>query len=380
VAGPLTGTRVLELSSGDFAAATGALLGDWGADVIKLDRAVEPRPEGALDSHLNRNKRSVAADPTTAEGADVVRRLVTAADVFLTDLTPAAAAELDLAPESLAAYNRPIVYARGTALGPRGPERDRRGDDFTAYWARGGLATTFQLADASLVRPTEQPVPGFGALPAAAMLAGGIAAALYGRVRTGEPVVVDASLLGLAAFNLATDVAAEAAGPAMQMVRADLGRPSSPGDRTALANALVCFYRTGDGRFICVNAYQDRFFPDICARLGRPHLSSDPRFATHHAREEHSAELVRELDAAFAQRSLAEWARELVGTEWVWEPIQTLEELVEDGQFVANRLLLDRTVVSGPVHFDQRVPTVSPAPMVGQHTAEVLAELEEAGS
>jgi crotonobetainyl-CoA:carnitine CoA-transferase CaiB-like acyl-CoA transferase len=309
-----------------------------------------------------------------------MHRLAAAVDVFLTDLTPAAAADLDLAPERLLACNRAIVYARGSALGSRGPERDRPADDFTAYWARGGLATTFQLADPSLVRPTAEPVPSFGALPACAMLAGGIAAALYRRSRTGEPSVVEASLLGFAAFNLATDVAAEAAGPAMEMVRADLGRPSNPGDRAALANALVCFYRTRDRRFICLNAYQERFFPDICARLQRPQLSSDPRFATHQAREAHSAELVRELDAAFAARTLEEWAQELAGTEWVWEPIQTLEELAEDGQFLANRLLLDRGVVSGPVHFDETFPAVSPAPAVGQHTAEVLAELEEAGT
>ena len=177
---PLTGTRVLELARGEFAA-TGALLGDWGADVIKLDHVGDARPEGALDMHLNRNKRSVSVDLATPEGRGVVHRLAAAADVFLTDLTPSAAADLDLAPERLLTCNPAIVYARGTALGSRGPERDRPGDDFTAYWARGGLARTLALTDPSLVRPTAEPVPSFGALPTAAMLAGGIAAALYRR-------------------------------------------------------------------------------------------------------------------------------------------------------------------------------------------------------
>jgi len=163
-----------------------------------------------------------------------------------------------------------------------------------------------------------------------------------------------------------------------------LGIDLPAGDRTRPPNPIVNSYRTKDGRWLFLNMLQaDRFWPDLCRRLGRPDLVADPRFADGRARFEHRAECVRELDAVFAARTLAEWRDALADAEGVWAPMQSARELPDDPQAIANGYLAEVeggdgtrfTLVASPVQFDERSPALRPAPDLGQHTEEVLLEL-----
>ena len=377
---PLEGITVVEIASSAFVLATGALLADWGADVIKVDGVVGADAATAADEilwrQLNRGKRSITLDVRTGAGENVLGRLIERADVFLTDLPPGAAGELGLDLAAVRARNPRLIYSRGTALGPRGPERDRAGSDYTSYWARGGLAATFQpMVGSSQSRPAEEPAQSFGDLPAAGILAGGIAAAVFRRTIDGEGAVVDASLLGYAAFNLSMDVSAVSAG-----IGTLTGTPLLPPDRLSVANPLTNAFRTKDGRFLTLCVMQERLFPQVCADLGRDDMSTEERFVDPNQRRQHGPEIVQELDKTFATRTLAEWMNDLADTEWVWEPVQTIDELMADPQVVANEYLrpLDDAlpvVVSGPVQFDERSAPLRGAPSQGEHTEAVLAEV-----
>jgi len=163
-----------------------------------------------------------------------------------------------------------------------------------------------------------------------------------------------------------------------------LGIDLPSGDRTQPPNPIVNSYRTKDGRWLFLNMLQpDRYWPDLCRRLGRVDLIADARFADGRARFENRAECVRVLDAIFAKRTLAEWRVQLADAEGVWAPMQSARELPDDPQAIANGYLpeVDRgdgtrfTLVASPVQFDEQPPALAPAPELGQHTEEVLLEL-----
>ncbi|MGO4429070.1 CoA transferase, partial [Streptomyces sp. MCAF7] len=146
----------------------------------------DPNPNVA---HANRGKRSLGLDIATPEGREVLYELAKGADVFLTSFLPAARARFAIDVADIRAVNPRIVYARGTALGPRGPESGKGGYDMTAFWARAGTAASITPPGTEgMVSP---PGPAYGDTISGTNLAGGIAAALLRRERTGEPSVVD---------------------------------------------------------------------------------------------------------------------------------------------------------------------------------------------
>ncbi len=395
VAGVLAGVRVIEVAQWWFVPAAGAVLADWGADVIKVEHPTGGDPQrGLVTSGLvpstggvnfmieqpNRGKRSVGLDLAHPQGRALLARLVETADVFLTNFLPAARRRLAIEVDDIRRINPRIVYVRGHGQGARGPERERGGYDAASFWCRGGIASALTAPDAAA--PVMQRAA-FGDSAGGMTVAGGVAAALFHRERTGEPSLVDVSLLGTAMWIMAPDIIAS------RLLGIDL--PVS--DRTRPPNPIVNSYRTKDGRWLFLNMLQpDRYWPDLCRRLGRPDLIADARFADGRARFEHRAECVRELDAVFAARTLAEWRAALADAEGVWAPMQTARELPEDPQAIANGYLpeVDRgdgtrfALVASPVQFDETGATLRPAPDLGQHTEEVLLELglswEEIGS
>ena len=204
----MEGVRVLEVAMYGFVPSAGAVLADWGADVVKVEHAVTGDPQrGLLQTgrykvtgdpnpnfhHANRGKRSVGIDVSKPEGREVLLELAKQADVFLTNFLPGTRKRFGIDVDDIRAVNPKIIYARGSALGPRGAEADRGGYDMTAFWCRGTSA-------ASLTPPNVPglilPAPAYGDTISGTNLAGGIAAALFKRERTGEPSVVDVSLLG----------------------------------------------------------------------------------------------------------------------------------------------------------------------------------------
>ena len=209
--------------------------------------------------------------------------------------------------------NPPIIYARGSALGPRGAEADRGGYDMTAFWCRGTSA-------ASLTPPNVDglisPPPAYGDTISGTNLAGGIAAALFKRERTGEPSVVDVSLLGSGLWAMGHALA----------ISLHLGQPwvAPPlGARGASQNPLSGLYKTADGRYLSLVMLQPgKFWADVCRHIGRPDLADDPRFATAELLAENTDEACEILQEVFATRTLAEWAELLATLAGPWAPVQ----------------------------------------------------------
>ena len=382
----LRGVRVVEVAQWWFVPAAGAVLADWGADVLKVEHPANGDPQrGLMTSGLipntggvnfmveqpNRGKRSIGIDLNQPKGLEVLHRLVETADVFLTNFLPAARRRLKIELEDIRAVNSKIIYVRGHGQGARGPERERGGYDAASFWCRGGICSA--LTPAGAEAPVMQRAA-FGDSTGGLALAGGIAAALFRRERTGEPSVVDLSLLGTAMWILAPDIIATKllGGSMPQFSRADAPNP------------IVNSYRTKDGRWLFLNMLQpDRFWPDLCRRIGHPELIDDERFKDGMSRFANRVECVRALDRIFAERTLDEWRAALADAEGVWAPMQNAVELYDDPQAAANGYLLpvergdgsSFTLVSNPLQFDETPPTLRPAPDLGQHTEEVLLAL-----
>ena len=389
--GAMQGVRVLEVAQWWFVPAAGAILADWGAEVLKIEHPETGDPQrGLVTSGLlpkggfnfmweqpNRGKRSVGLDIRNPDGRALLYRLVEKSDVFLTSFLPEARRRLEIDVEHIRRVNPKIVYARGSGQGVRGPDAERGGYDAASYWARGGIAMALTGAGSD-----EQPVsqrPAFGDSIGGLTVAAGIAAALFKRERTGEPSVVDISLLGAAMWNISADLTMTKALAAL-----GLGKGMPKLDRRMAPNPIVNAYRTRDGRWLMLVMLQsDRNWPDLCRHLGREELIDDARFATSALRAQNRAECVDTLDAVFATRTLDEWQRALATTDGVWAPIQNPSELYSDPQVLANDYLPTVELSNGsscqlvraPVQFDEQTPPLRHAPEHGADTESVLLEL-----
>jgi crotonobetainyl-CoA:carnitine CoA-transferase CaiB-like acyl-CoA transferase len=379
------GVRVVELAQWVFVPGAGALLADWGADVIRIERPEGDPYRGLATQGIgtdsggvnlsvalaNRGKRSIALDLRRDAGRTVLEQLLATADVFLTNFRPGALQRLGLDAETLTQRYPALVYARGHGYGVRGPDADHPGYDASAFWARGGLAHVLTPPD------RDQPIGQRGAMGdrnGAMALAFGIAASLFKRNRTERGTVVDVSLLGTAMWTLSSDVLSALQGQ----------RPRAMSGGGAYVNPLVGSYRTQDGRHIqLVFLEADRYWADFCRVLEREDLVDDPRFVDLQARREHADECVGELGAEFAKRSFAEWKTRLSRIDAPWAPVQAVEELLEDPQVIANGYVGDVLVdgsssyrlPSVPVQFDEQPPELRRAPEHGEHTETVLLEL-----
>jgi crotonobetainyl-CoA:carnitine CoA-transferase CaiB-like acyl-CoA transferase len=381
---PLQGIRVIDVTMWAFCPSAAAILASWGADVVHVENPASPDPMrifagGSVEpgyahwlfKHYNRGKRSVAINLAAAEGQEVLHTLVAGADVFVTSFLERTRKKLRFDVDDLRAVNPRLIYAKGSGAGPLGPEAHRGGYDGATWWNRGSLAST-----AMSVTGTEWPpgMVGHGDGMSGLVFAGGIAAALLGRERTGEPSVVDSSLLGTAMWFNAPAITSSKfpAGQRLfqsQPARSDLHWTSNT-------------YATADGRFVMLSMlgdHQDEWL-DFCEHIGRTDLAGDPRFATAADRAAGSVVLVGILDEVFAARTYAEWGQILVTLRGVWAPVQSAAEMHDDPQAVANGMVTDvdyaggtLSLVSPPVMFDSEPARATRAPEFGEHTDEVLA-------
>lgn len=375
----LAGVRVLEVAEFVFVPAAGALLADLGADVVKVEhpvrgdryRGMRTGSLGGVQSesmrNMNRGKRSLGVDLKQPEGLACVLDLADRADVLLTSFRASAMERLGLSAATLRRRNPRLIYARGGAYGPRGPERDRAGYDETAFWCRGSFA--FRVTPPGADYPADLPAS-VGDRTSSIGLAFGVVAALFDRERTGVARTVDTSLIGTAAWVLASDTLAGHRG----------FEPRTGTDR-AEGNPLANRFRTKDGLWLTVLLMEgDRYWPELCQVLGRAELVDDPRFADAAARAENAVALLDILDGTFAQEDLAVWRERLADVEFPWDPIQSARDLARDPQMAANHYLLpvedeEGVVVAGPVQFDGAEPVLRHSPEVGEHTEELLLEL-----
>jgi crotonobetainyl-CoA:carnitine CoA-transferase CaiB-like acyl-CoA transferase len=320
----------------------------------------------------NRGKRSVGINLADDDGRDLLYRLAASSDVFLTNFLPSARAKLHIELDDIREHQPSIIYVRGTGQGVRGGDPGKGGYDGASYWARGGIGATLTPRG---VEPPVGPRPAFGDVMGGMAIAGGIAAALLRRERTGTPSVVDVSLLGTALWNLSPDVVAAKLYDGATMPRFDADAPPNP---------LVGVYRTRDARYVSlVMLESDRFWGDFCVHLGHPELVDDPRFENAAARFEHRRECRDRIAEIFAEATLAEWRERLATMQGVWAPMQNAREIHDDAQVIANGYLptvaaddgSPVALVANPVQFDETPPVLRRAPEHGQHTEEVLLEL-----
>ncbi|MGY0499529.1 CaiB/BaiF CoA transferase family protein [Nocardia sp. FBN12] len=385
MSGPLAGIKVLEVAMYGFVPSAGAVLSDWGADVVKVEHASGGDPQRGLRrvgnftvegepnpnvEHANRGKRSIGIDMSVPEGRAVVQSLARDADVFLTSFLPSARAKFGIDLDDIRAVNPGIVYARGSALGPRGAESGRGGYDMTAFWCRAGIAASITPPGVEGLIPP--PGPAFGDTISGTNLAGGIAAALLKRERTGETSVVDVSLLGSGLWALGHTIALSAH-QQQPMVA------PRPGVHGAPANPLSGLYATSDDRYLSFVMLQPaKFWGDVCRHIDRPELADDPRFRDAASIAEHTAAAVAILREVIGGRTLAEWTRRFATLAGPWAPVQDSLQLLADAQIRANDYVLpagELELVASPVQFDVAPPQVRPGPEFAAQTEEILLEL-----
>ncbi len=380
--GMFAGVRVIELAQFVYVPGAGVLLGDQGAEVIKIEtidgdpyrtlKAGGDRNLGNINIAMeqnNRNKKSVALDLKTEEGREALLKLVETADVFLTSLRPKAITALRLDVEDLRARNPKIIYARGNGSGFRGPEANRPGYDASAFWARGGACYAF-------TRPGEQPTsprPAFGDHTGSMAIAFGIASALFHRAQTGEATVVENSLLATAAWVLSGDLTLTQLPNYQTHPKVSLRRP------------LTYSYAAKDGKLIQLMILNPQpRWPAFCKALEISQIENDPRFATDDVRNANGEALIPILQEVFAQRTFAEWEPLLESLDIPWELISSIEDVTQDPQVHANGMMrkmnvdgTDVSIVAGPAMWDgaQFSEEPVPAPQMGAHTAELLAEV-----
>ena len=390
---PMEGVRIVEVAQFTFVPASGGVLAEWGADVIKVEHAVTGDAQrgivatfgmGLVDNSSsfapimegpNRGKRSVGIALEVPEGRAVLDELIKTADVFVTNFMPSARAKLRIDVPDVRAVNPDIIYVRGTAFGARGPEAGKGGYDSTAFWARGGTADSLTLDDAD--RLVNMPTGAYGDNMGGMTIAGGIAAALYARASTGETSVIDVSLLGVGAWAMqfSVNLALMAGGPLPRFPRGTgHGQPSNP---------LAGTFKTADGRWLMLSMLQPtRYWPEFCERMGRPDLITDPRFAGDAVLRngleggEIAADIIGKL-------TLAQWRELMDGAEGQWALVQNTYEVGMDPALRENGLVAkvtdyegkQRELVTNPVQFDEAPVVTRRAPQFAEHTDEIMREL-----
>lgn len=383
--GPLDGVRVLEVAMYGFVPSGGAVLGEWGADVIKVEHAVTGDPQRGLRQtgmlrvegdpnpnieHANRGKRSIGLDMAVPEGREVLLELARRADVFLTSFLPGHRKKFAIDVDDIRAVNPAIIYARGSALGPRGAESEKGGYDMTAFWCRAGTAAT--ITPPGMPGMIAPPGPAYGDTISGTNLAGGIAAALFKRERTGVPSIVDVSLLGSGLWSMGHTVA-------LTSHLGQLMEAPAPGVHGSPVNPLVGLYETSDGRIISLVMMQPtKFWADVCRHMELDEYIDDPRFATAQDVAANTAAAVEILGKAMATKTLAEWSERFATLSGPWAPVQDTLQAAKDAQIRANDYLVqagELELVANPVQFDVAPPQTGPAPGFAEQTEEILLEL-----
>jgi crotonobetainyl-CoA:carnitine CoA-transferase CaiB-like acyl-CoA transferase len=379
----LQGLKVVDFTAYIAGPGAAAILGDWGADVIKVER-----PEGDAMRHIfgdlktdlganptfdvdNRGKRGIVLDIGKPEGREALAKLAQDADVFLTNVRPASLKKYGLDADTLRAANPRLVYAVITGFGLEGPDAHKPGFDVTAFWARAGVAamTAPKGMDPFLLRS------GVGDHTTSLATVSAILAALYERERTGEGRLVQTSLLATGVYVMSSDLA----------VQLKFGRVASARTRDNPINALSNFYRSSDGRWFVHNPRgSGGGWEAFCKVIDREDLITDARFATGKARRENAKALTEEFDSGFAALPFDEIARRLDAADLVWAPVQTPADVAADPQAAAAGAFIEIEDGQGGTTRSIAAPALfpgvdqtrrPPSPKLGQHTREVLGQL-----
>ncbi|MEM7340537.1 MAG: CaiB/BaiF CoA-transferase family protein [Actinomycetota bacterium] len=381
-----SGLRVIDCATVIAAPAAAMMLADFGADVIKIERPgvgdilrllsdVDFTPDADNDWFWQmdgRNKRGLTLDVTAPGGAEVMRRLVAGADVFITNYPHPVRESLGLSHDALREINPALVYASLTAYGEQGPERDRRGFDQLAYWARSGL---MELMREPGTRPT-QGLPGMGDHPTGVALYASIVTALLHRERTGEGSYVHTSLLANGLWSAAGIAQGVLAGGDMASYR----------ETNVVYSPMLRPYEALDGGWLQFNMIRDEeALLMLLVALDATHLLQDPRFGSIDVMVDEQREAFGdEIQAVIATKSGADWLAVFVEHDLPVNLVALVEETATDPQIRHNSMAVQPSdpgiatpwIVRHPVNVDGIDPVEpSHAPELGEHTAEILDEL-----
>ena len=377
---PLTGIRVIDCTqymAGPFCT---MLLGDMGADVIKIEkpnggddirRSGPPFLEGESAAFLgiNRNKRSAVVDLRSDEGASILRRMAEKSDVLVQNMRPGTMDRLGLGYEDLREVNPALIYTTISGFGITGPYKDRGGFDLVAQ----GMSGLMSLTGFPGGPPAKNGVP-VADLNAGFHAAYGTMCAYIHRLRTGKGQHIDTSLLEAGiGYTIWESAIYFATGEA----------PGPVGSGHPLSSPYQAF-KTRDSYFI-VGAANQANWERLCGAIGREDLLQDPRFTANADRRNNLKELQATLEKTFAQRTTAEWLQALDEAGVPCGPINDLDEVYSDPQVQARDMVVELehpkvgTVrnIGLPLKMSETPGALRrPAPMLGQHTDEVLTEFD----
>ncbi len=377
---PLAGIKILDLThflSGPFCA---MILGDLGAEVIKIEdpahpddaRSVPPYQVNGQSTYylsLNRNKKSLTLDLKSSKGLEVFDELVKShADVVLDNFRPGVTRKLKVDYPRLRQLNPRIICCSISGYGQTGPYAERPGYDYLMQALSGTMSLTGE-PDQPPAKTGVSVVDHIGGIFAAV----GILAALAGRAATGVGRQVDISLLDSQISTLsylAANFLNHGAVPERQA-------------RSAHPYVVPCQnFQTSDG-WLSITPMAQKFWEKLCDALGQPDLRLDPRFATREARFRHKAELLAVLDPIFRSRPVDEWVERLLAHGVPAAPVNDLPKALANPQVAAREMIKEMQhpayglvrVLGNPVKVEGSPDRVEPAPLLGQHTAELLKSI-----
>ncbi len=381
--GILEGIRVVSMGQIVAIPAASSLMADWGAEVIKLEpligemhrglrrsQGVQVGPVNWIMQVLNRNAKGLALDVKQPAGREAIYKLIERADIFLCNYERNAVKRLGMDYASLSKINPRLIYGVVSGYGKVGPDKDERGYDFTAGWARSGMM--YMIGE-----PGTPPAPqraGMIDSSAGAHLLAGVLAALRHRDRTGRGQEVEVSLFHTGVWMLNMDVQ-----------NAIAGSPPIKHDRTKTNNPIWNSYQTKDGRWFWLAMLQpDPAWPGFCRAIERPDLENDPRFNSIDARQNNCVELIKIIEDALATQTMAEWERRFRQHNCIYGRVQSPTEVTTDPQAIAAGLFqeieipgagMSRLVTTPVIFSDSTVSIRTPSPELGQHTEEILLDL-----
>jgi crotonobetainyl-CoA:carnitine CoA-transferase CaiB-like acyl-CoA transferase len=375
----LSGIRVIDCGTYIAGPAAAAILSDFGAEVIKIERPPYGDPyryltqvPGMPVSDQNycwilddRNKKSLALNLNDEEARAALLKLVATADIFITNYQPQLQQKFQLTYEDLLPLNARLIHASITGYGEHGADADKPGYDATAYWARSGLMDQMHNGDAD---PVQSPA-GLGDHPTSVTLFASIMMALYQRQITGRGARVFTSLMANGIWSHGCGVQAALCGAQFipKWTR-----------KTAIC-PLVNHYVARDGRrmFFCLlDAVRD--WRNLCHALGFDEIHDDPRFSTTKARQENAAALIGRIDEVMATRDLDEWAAIFKKYDLVWGPVPSATEVAADpqAQEIFAEISPGLKTIKNPLNIEgieKAAPQMPPA--IGEHTHEILTSL-----
>ena len=395
---PLAGIRIIDVASFIAAPVAATILGDYGADVIKVEpiNGGDPNrnmylnpayPKSAVNYpwHLDsRRKRSLAIDLKDGTARDAFEKVVAGSDVLITNLPVAARKRLRLDYDSLADPHPKLIYAALSGYGESGPDADQMGFDINAYFARSGILDGARYDD----QYPAVAMPAQGDRASGVSLALGVMVALWNRQATSRGTCVTTSLLANGVWANANFAQAALIGGTMPR------RPVPETPRSAVANV----YRTKDERWLQLSLVrEDRDWPTLCTAINRPDLPYDPRFAETPVRRQNGTALAEILRDIIGARDVTYWRDCFKQHGLAFAVLNRAVDLPSDTQVVASGAIVDTEIADLPKTItapfalaDVAVPPATPAPELGEHSdgilreagvdAEVIARLRESGA